>query len=184
MTLIKHFEKPMVFDKEEKEILIDRCESAFEREVYSALVERGYRVVPQVQTGAYRIDLVVEGADDLRLAIECDGDEFHGPDRWPHDMARQRVLERAGWTFWRCFASTWQLRKNEVLAELTELLTSMGIDPIGTLERAPQLVEKRVVMRVSAEVEESPSDDLIHQQPSMQAVQQPTAPDAPQAVRS
>ena len=143
LSLLKHFDKPIVVDKEESEALIDRCESGFERQVFSALVERGYRVVPQVQTGAYRIDMVVEGANDVRLAIECDGDEFHGPDRWPHDMARQRVLERAGWTFWRCFASTWQLRKEDVLDELIERLSSMGIEPIGALERVPQLVEKR-----------------------------------------
>jgi hypothetical protein len=88
--------------------------------------------------------MVVEGAGDTRLAIECDGDEFHGPDRWQHDMNRQRVLERAGWTFWRCFASTWSLRKDEVLAELLERLTVMGIEPLGAMERAPSLVEKRV----------------------------------------
>lgn len=181
MSLLKHFDKPMVSEKEEAAILIDRCESGFERQVYSALVERGYRVVPQVQTGAYRIDMVVEGAGDVRLAIECDGDEFHGPDRWLHDMARQRVLERAGWTFWRCFASTWQLRKDEVLTELIERLTAMGIEPIGTVERAPQLVEKRAVRRVSSEAEESPSDELIHGRPSMQAAQQSAAADAPLA---
>lgn len=148
MTLLKHFDKPIVAEKEEAEILIDRCESGFERQVYTALVERGYRVVPQVQTGAYRIDMVVEGAGDVRLAIECDGDECHGPDRWAHDMARQRVLERAGWTFWRCFASTWQLRKDEVLTELIERLTAMGIEPLGAIERAPQLVEVRRIRTV------------------------------------
>ncbi|MBN1928940.1 MAG: very short patch repair endonuclease, partial [Chlorobiaceae bacterium] len=142
-SLLHHFDKPLIADKEEAEVLIDRCESGFEREVYSALVERGYRVIPQVKTGAYRIDMVVEGAGDLRLGIECDGDEFHGPDRWPHDLARQRVLERAGWTFWRCFASTWRLHKEEVLAELTGRLSSMGIEPLGSIARAPRLVEKR-----------------------------------------
>ncbi|HHK5177296.1 TPA: hypothetical protein ACQT19_005993 [Pseudomonas aeruginosa] len=38
--------------------------------------------------------MVVEGANDNRLAIECDGDAFHGPDRWEADMNRQRILER------------------------------------------------------------------------------------------
>jgi very-short-patch-repair endonuclease len=142
-SLLHHFDKPLIADKEEAEVLIDRCESGFEREVYSALVARGYRVIPQVRTGAYRIDMVVEGAGDLRLAIECDGDEFHGPDRWPLDLARQRVLERAGWSFWRCFASTWRLHKDEVLGELTGRLSAMGIDPLGTITRAPKLVEKR-----------------------------------------
>jgi len=154
LTLLQHFDKPVVADKEEAAVLIDRCESGFERHVYSALVEKGYRVIPQVRTGAYRIDMVVEGAGDLRLAIECDGDEFHGPDRWGHDMSRQRVLERAGWTFWRCFASTWHLRKDEVFAELVERLTAMGIEAVGTLERAPQLVEKRVIEAVAAPASE------------------------------
>jgi very-short-patch-repair endonuclease len=143
ISLLQHFDKPIIADKEEAEILIDRCESGFERQVYSALVERGYRVIPQVKTGAYRIDMVVEGAGDMRLAIECDGDDFHGPDRWPHDLLRQRVLERAGWTFWRCFASTWRLHKDELLGELTERLSAMGIEPLGSIARAPKLVEKR-----------------------------------------
>src|SRR6218665_1401989 len=30
---------------------------------------------------------------------------FCGPDRWHDDMLRQRVRERAGGTFWRCFAA-------------------------------------------------------------------------------
>src|SRR5205814_3111448 len=116
----------------------------FEREVYGELVSRGYRVIPQVKTGAHRIDLVVEGSGDTRLAVECDGDEFHGHDRWQHDTARQRVLERAGWTFWRCFASTWTLRKDEVVGELIDRLNSMGIEPLGALDRASAFVEKRV----------------------------------------
>ncbi len=141
--LLAHFNSPLVADSEEADSLIERCESEFEREVYVELVARGYRVIPQVKTGAYRIDLVVEGDGDTRLAVECDGDEFHGPDRWQHDTARQRVLERAGWTFWRCFASTWTLRKDEVFAELLERLGALGIEPIGALDRAPSLVEKR-----------------------------------------
>ncbi len=144
VTLLSHFDKPLVVDKEEAERLIDRCESGFEKQVFSELVQRGYRVIPQVKTGAYRLDMVVEGEADVRLAIECDGDEFHGPDRWQHDMSRQRVLERAGWVFWRCFASTWSLRKDDVLAELIDRLTAMGIDPLGAVDRAPDLVAKRV----------------------------------------
>jgi hypothetical protein len=87
--------------------------------------------------------MVVEGENDARLAIECDGDEFHGPDRWSADMNRQRVLERAGWTFWRCFASTWAMRKDEILDELLQRLAAMGIEPLGTLENIPSLVDSR-----------------------------------------
>jgi hypothetical protein len=80
----------------------------------------------------------------LRLAIECDGDEYHGPDRWAHDMARQRALERTGWSFWRCFASTWVLSRDEVVAELVERLEAMGIGALGAATSMPELVERRV----------------------------------------
>jgi very-short-patch-repair endonuclease len=146
-SLLSHFDKPLVIDKEEAQLLIDRCESGFECQVFSELTSRGYRVIPQVKTGAYRLDMVVEGVGDVRLAIECDGDEYHGPDRWQHDMYRQRVLERAGWVFWRCFASTWMLRKEEILNELLERISGMGIEPLGMIERVPSLVEKRIWKR-------------------------------------
>jgi very-short-patch-repair endonuclease len=141
-TLVEHFARPMESNDEARS-LIELCESGFERDVYTELFERGYRVVPQVPAAGYRIDMVIEGADDRRLAIELDGDEFHGPDKWAADMSRQRVLERAGWTFWRCFASTWSLRRESVLGELLALLANMGIAPLGALERIPSLVEYR-----------------------------------------
>jgi len=61
---------------------------------------------PLINFVGSRIDTVVEGANDVRLAIKCEGDEFHSPGRWQAGMHRQRILERAGLVFWRCFAST------------------------------------------------------------------------------
>jgi very-short-patch-repair endonuclease len=107
--------------------------------VYDLLTERGYRVIPQVKFGGkangsheFRIDMVVEDHQDNRLAIECDGDRYHGPDRWNDDMRRQRILERAGWHFWRCFASIFVMRREEVIDDLLNTLNEMGIEPIGT----------------------------------------------------
>jgi very-short-patch-repair endonuclease len=97
--------------------------------MYDLLVERGYRVDTQVPVGTKRIDLVVEGADDNRLAIECDGDRYHGPEQWPDDMARQRMLERAGWTVWRCFASRFVRERQGVIDELVGVLEARGIMP-------------------------------------------------------
>ena len=141
--LLGYYAKPKDSNVEDGKSLIDLCESGFERQVYTELFQRGYRVIPQVKAGSFFIDFVVEGANDTRLALECDGDEFHGPDRWAADMNRQRVLERAGWTFWRCFASTWSLRKDDVLEELLARLHNMGIEPLGALEKIPSLVEMR-----------------------------------------
>ena len=68
------------------------CESDFERDVFRRLTKRGFKVIPQVGSLGYRIDLVVEGGSGRRLAVECDGDKYHGPERWADDMRRQRIL--------------------------------------------------------------------------------------------
>jgi hypothetical protein len=47
-------------------------------------------------------------------------------------MARQRVLERAGWTFWRCFASSFRRRRTEVLNDLVFTMNGLGIEPLGS----------------------------------------------------
>jgi hypothetical protein len=47
-------------------------------------------------------------------------------------MARQRVLERAGWTFWRCFASSFVRRRQAVLDDLMQTLARLGIEPLGS----------------------------------------------------
>jgi very-short-patch-repair endonuclease len=120
-NLLSHFVTPYMQDEKRVENLRQLCESDFEREVYDILTERGYRILPQVKVGEYRIDMVVEGHNDARLAIECDGDQYHGADRWDDDMHRQRILERVGWQFWRCFASTFVKSKKDVVAELLEV---------------------------------------------------------------
>lgn len=163
--LLGHFSKPDAGPQteDEEKSLIDLCESGFEKQVYTELYSRGYRVVPQVKAGAFRIDMVVEGADDTRLAIECDGDEYHGPDRWHADMGRQRVLERAGWTFWRCFASAWSLQREAIVEELLTRLKAMGIEPLGKLERVPSLVEYREW--------QLPEPEIMAENPPAQAVE-------------
>ncbi|MDF1738639.1 MAG: AAA domain-containing protein [Verrucomicrobiales bacterium] len=127
--LMDHFKAPMMGLGVEQGS--DLCESDFEREMFEALCKRGYRVIPQVPVGSYRIDMVVEGHKGRRLAIECDGDRYHGPDRWMDDMGRQRVLERAGWKFWRCWGSSFAKDRNGCIEDLVETLTADGIEPIG-----------------------------------------------------
>ena len=130
--LISHFKQPFRQDVKKVQALRERCESGFEFEMFDELVKRSFRVEPQVRCGGYRIDFVVEGNEGRRLAIECDGDRFHGPGQWQDDMVRQRVLERAGWTFWRCFASSFVRRREAVLADLMQTLQTLGIEPLGS----------------------------------------------------
>jgi very-short-patch-repair endonuclease len=130
--LIRHFREPFRQNLRNSKVLRERCDSDFERDMFDELVKRGYRVEPQVRCGGFRIDFVVEGREGRRLAVECDGDRFHGPGQWADDMARQRVLERAGWTFWRCFASNFRRRRTAVLEDLFTTMRNLGIEPLGS----------------------------------------------------
>jgi len=161
-NLISHFEVPFAQDEQKIEDLRALCESDFEKEIYDLLVERGYRVIPQVKISQYRIDMVVEGYNDARLAIECDGDRYHGADRWEDDMHRQRILERAGWQFWRSFASDFVRNRKEVVDDLISALTKRGIEPIGG-DAAPRSIhaeQRRVIAISNKKEDESEKGDL------------------------
>jgi very-short-patch-repair endonuclease len=93
----------------------------------------------QYPVGRYRIDIVVAGPRS-RLAVECDGDRWHGPDIWHKDRAGQQVLERANWTFERIRASAFYRDPDAALLPLWQRLTVLGIPtgdwwPTGTAQQ-------------------------------------------------
>lgn len=159
--VIRHFVNPMGVEKradgtpkapmnsegETNTELYARCDSDFEREVMRWLITRGYQVTPQVGSVGYSIDLVVQGTGERRLAIECDGDKYHGPERWADDMRRQRILERVGWRFWRCWASSFSLDPEGCMGELVETLERHGIKPMDGAPGLAVYVEHRTAMR-------------------------------------
>lgn len=155
--LIAHFQNPLHRDAERKGR--ERCESDFERAVYDRLNAAGYRVIPQVPAGGYRIDIVVEGNGGKRLAVECDGDQYHGPEMWMADLHRQRTLERAGWTFWRCWGSSFYRDSDACMADLFATLEHHGITAIGGMDAdLTDVVEYREVFGIK---KEQPTDSLI-----------------------
>jgi very-short-patch-repair endonuclease/transcription elongation GreA/GreB family factor len=142
--VLRHFRDPMKGSKRPEGDAAALCDSDFERAVLRKLLDGGYRVTPQVGALGYKIDLVVEGTGDRRLAVECDGDQYHGPDRWADDMARQRVLERVGWRFWRCWASSFTIDPDGCMADLFSVLDANGIQPAAEDRRPERYTEQRV----------------------------------------
>ncbi|MBA2392347.1 MAG: DUF559 domain-containing protein, partial [Ktedonobacteraceae bacterium] len=130
-----------------------KTESEFEERVMKRLLQAGYHVIPQWPVGAYRIDLVVEGAGK-RLALECDGDRWHTLENLDDDMARQAILERLGWRFVRIRGSQFfrdpekamlpvfaRLRELEIPAEGTQ--SSVPPDPTG------QVLKEAIIRRAT-----------------------------------
>jgi len=181
--LIGHFYAPFTQDEARVEDLRKLCESDFEREMYDELTQRGYWVTPQVNVGPYRIDLVVEGHNDARLAVECDGDKYHGPEKWADDMRREGNLRRAGgWVFWRCFASAFIRRRKDMLDDLLKTLAERGIEPIGA-EGAPRSVHtgRRFVSSVTELVNQGRLMPI--EVPESAQASTPAVPLAPYAVQ-
>jgi hypothetical protein len=116
-------------------------------------MERGYKVIPQYQAGAFSIDLVAVGGG-RRLAIECDGEQFHGLDRLANDIARQAVLERLGWTFIRIRGSIFFRDEDRALQPVFNRLQEMDIPPeLDTgATKAPENTNE-VIERVTREAE-------------------------------
>jgi len=151
--LIQHFARP--FGEQPVKVTAARelCESQLERDIYDWLNANGYRVMPQVRVGAYKVDMVVEGENDTRLAVECDGDKYEGADQWIQAIRRQRALERTGWVFWRCFSTSFLRQETAVLEDLRQALDAQGIQPTrsGGWARRKVTETRRVLASRSAQ---------------------------------
>ena len=99
-------------------------DSWFEVDVYNDIVRKQLSVIPQyeVAKGRYRIDLVVLLPDGTKIAIECDGDKWHGAEQHQNDIMRQKVLERCGWQFFRVRGYEYYTNREKALEQLWNMI--------------------------------------------------------------
>lgn len=126
-------------------------ESWFEVDVFLKIIDQGYKAIPQFSIAEKRIDIVIEGISK-RLAIECDGDIWHGPEQYELDQWRQRMLERAGWKFWRIRGSTFYRDSEHALDPLWQILEEMDINSQYQL---------REDLKVKEEVKYLPQEEIL-----------------------
>ena len=149
-------------------------ESWFEVDVALDIASHGFRVVPQLLFADKRIDLVVQGPK-AQLAVECDGDYWHGIDEYVKDIERQRKLERCGWTFLRIRGSEYYSRRQKVLENLLDVLNKMKIFPVNrnhiieetdedtfrdSADHLKDLIEDETTSDESEEVDEKAPDTI------------------------
>lgn len=99
-------------------------DSWFEVDVYNDIVRKQLSVIPQyeIAKGKYRIDLVALFPDGTKIAIECDGDKWHGSEQHQNDIMRQKVLERCGWQFFRVRGYEYYTNRVKALEPLWEMI--------------------------------------------------------------
>lgn len=100
--------------------------SWFEVDVYLQIADKGFRVLPQYESGGYFIDLMVQGMNGS-LAVECDGEKWHGAEQYEADVARQRKLERCGLRFWRLAESAFRRDPKGAMESLWTRLADLRI---------------------------------------------------------
>jgi len=127
--LISFARNPRLFLKASEE-QSGKTESIFEKLVLKDLADNGYRVFSQWTVGYYRIDMIVIGENE-RLAIECDGDRYHGSDKRDQDLERQAVLERLGWKFARIRGTSFFRDPKSAMGPVYEKLERLGIERLG-----------------------------------------------------
>ena len=133
-------------------------DSWFEVHVALEILRKNFRVIPQYEVAGYRIDLVVEGGY-ARMAVECDGDYWHGPDRYDADMQRQRQLERCGWEFFRVRESAFRYNKDRALAGLWQALEARSIFPDHDVPESHENDADRDGLNDSGDANENEDED-------------------------
>ncbi|WLE96237.1 MAG: AAA domain-containing protein [Candidatus Electrothrix communis] len=92
------------------------------------LGEMGYRIIPQYTFASRNIDLVIQGRQ-AQLAVECDSDQWQGPEQYTADLKQQEKLERCGWQVFRIRASRYYADPGKALEPLIQLLEQLKILP-------------------------------------------------------
>ena len=110
------------------EAIREAADSEFEVRVAESLVRRGYHVEQQHHVGSYRLDMVIRYAGEA-VALECDGERYHGEDQIRSDMERQTVLERNGWRFIRLRGAEYFRRPEAAIERVCQDLANLGIYP-------------------------------------------------------
>lgn len=149
LRLIQHARNPN--SQENKSAAIrQKTRSELENRVADDLNRRGYKIEADYSVGAYFIDFVVFGADNRRIAIECDGDEYHTEENLNEDMARQALLERMGWTFIRLRGTDYFRYPEMVMERVYRRLGEYGIEPNTTDEKESVYQDSEVKERLLA----------------------------------
>ena len=186
--LIEHALDPDAWEREFERRLaqVDPRSIEFEGRVLRHLMEANYTVLPQYRVGSYRIDLVVTGGGK-RLAVECDGERYHGPEKLQEDMERQAILVRLGWQFVHIRGSIFFRDEDRAMRPVFQRLNELGITP--DLMAAPSsssvptdAVTQRVIrraqeLRAEWQEERRPADHETEQPESESTLLETEMPD-------
>ncbi len=101
-------------------------QSEFEIAVIEALERRGHKIVPQVGSAGFFVDIGVCDRDNPNrfvLGIECDGAKYHSSrSARERDRLREQVLIERGWRIHRVWSTDWYRNQDRELRRALEAI--------------------------------------------------------------
>lgn len=101
-------------------------DSEWERRVFHALRERGYKPIPQFEEAGRRLDFALFGAGDIKLDLEIDGRYWHSDidgKRKISDLWRDKQLQSLGWRVQRFWVDELAANMGECLDVISKRLS-------------------------------------------------------------
>jgi hypothetical protein len=137
--LIKHAQDPNGLRKKtiEKEEVF---KSDLHRSIFKELQSQGYRVLLNFEVGMRAIDIVAEGEERQRLAIQCDGDCIKTHEELIYEMEYYKTLRRLDWDIFHIRSSEYYTDPDKTFKRLLLHLSNAGITPTQAEPTEPTTV--------------------------------------------
>ncbi len=137
----------------------------FEKAVKGALEERGHRVVGQIGSSGYVIDLGILSEDGARydLGVECDGATYHSaPAARDRDWLRQSVLEGLGWSIHRVWSTSWARNPQAEIARIEEALKVARVrtSPVSSKPEPAGATDSELTSAAPEAIEDTPTRSI------------------------
>jgi very-short-patch-repair endonuclease len=140
--------------------------SDLEREVKAEILKMGYKVLPKVGSGSFRVDLgIMDPNESSRfiLGIMLDGDNYRtAKTTRDRDRLREQILENLGWRIHKIWSPDWVQRRNSEVKRLVTAVENAAKRPkIKIINETPvaQINTRTVYIN---QVQEKPSSKLPH----------------------
>ena len=146
--LLKHAQDPTGLRK--KTIVKQEVfKSDLQESVYKELQSRKYQLLLNYEVGLRAIDIVAQGDERQRLAIQCDGDCIKTEEDLFSEMDYYTTLRRLNWDVFHIRATEYYTDPDKTLKRLYRRLTKAGITPVQEEPSEPKPVSPDLYERVT-----------------------------------
>jgi hypothetical protein len=137
--LLKHAQDPNGLRKKvvAKE---DVFKSDLQRSVFTELQSQGYQALLNLEVGMRTIDIVAQGEDRQRLAIQCDGECIKTEEELRLEMEYYMTLRRLNWGIFHIRSTEYYTDPDKTFKRLLGRLSQAGITPTQVEPPEPKTI--------------------------------------------